>query len=150
DAATAGLGDMGQCAFQRRPGDALAAMLLVDVEAGDPPVRPRRRVFVVFAPVLDVREFLGAAVLAPPLCSAVVVEDEGRVRATPSDPGFLCRAIVGPPLAGLQVKTDAPASPEDAVIAFDELGEGIPRGGVKRTDCVRHRRVLSSTVRADR
>jgi hypothetical protein len=55
DAAAAGRGDLAECAFQRRPRDALAAMLLVDVEAGDPPVRPRRRVLVVFAPVLDVR-----------------------------------------------------------------------------------------------
>src|SRR5215475_5698138 len=143
NAATAGLGDLVEGAFQRRPGDALAAMLLVYVEAGDPPVRPRRRVFVVFAPVLDIRQFRGAAVLAPPLCDAVVVEDQRRMRAAVPDPGLLGRAIVGPPLAALEVITDAPAPSEDAVVAFDKLGEGIPRGGVKRTDCVRHHRVLS-------
>ena len=44
DEATAGMGELVESAFQRRPCDALAAMLLVDVEAGDPPVRTRRRV----------------------------------------------------------------------------------------------------------
>src|SRR5262245_20768029 len=76
DAAAAGLGDLPECDFQCSPGDALAAMSLVDVEACDPPVRPDVRVFVVLAPVFDIREFLGAAVLAPPLRGAIVVEDQ--------------------------------------------------------------------------
>src|SRR4051812_2049942 len=41
DAAAAGVGDLVESAFQRRPRDAMAAMPLVDVEAGDPPVRAR-------------------------------------------------------------------------------------------------------------
>src|SRR6266851_5493768 len=76
DEAAAGLGDLVERAFQRRPCDALATKFPVDVEAGDPPVRPRRRVLVVLALVLDARQFLGAAVLAPSLCGAVLVEDE--------------------------------------------------------------------------
>lgn len=55
DEAAADMGDLVERAFQRRPCDALAAMLLVDVEAGDPPVRPRWRVLVVLALVLDAR-----------------------------------------------------------------------------------------------
>src|SRR5450755_699553 len=57
--------------------------------AGNPPVRTRRRVLLVLAPVLDAREFLGAAVLAPPLCGAVLVEDERGVSATCPDPVLL-------------------------------------------------------------
>src|SRR5579859_7457386 len=145
DAATAGLGDLAERAFQRSPGDALAAVPLVDIEAGDPPVRPRRRVLVVLAPVLDVRELAGAAVLAPPLRGAVVIEDQSRVRAAVADPRLLGRAIVRPLLGGHEVISDAPASAEDAVVAFDKLGEGIPGRCVQRTGCVRHHRVLSST-----
>src|SRR5579859_2629757 len=140
DAATAGLGDLAERALQRGPGDALTAVPLVDVEAGDPPVRQRRRVLVVLAPVLDVRELGGAAVLAPPLRGAVVIEDKSRVGAAVADPGLLCRAIVGPLLAGQQVIADAPASAEDAVVAFDKLGERIPGGCVQGAGCVWHHR----------
>ena len=76
-----GLGHVVERAFQRRPCDAVAAMFGIDVQAGDAPVRMRGRVLVVLAFVLDAREFLGAAVLAPPLCGAVLVEDERGVSA---------------------------------------------------------------------
>jgi hypothetical protein len=45
-------------------------MLPVNVEAGDPPVWNWRGVLVVLAFVFDVRQFLGAAVLAPSLSEA--------------------------------------------------------------------------------
>jgi hypothetical protein len=43
DEAATGAGDLVERACQRRPCDALAAVLLVHVEAGDPPVRPAAR-----------------------------------------------------------------------------------------------------------
>jgi hypothetical protein len=87
DEAAAGMSDLVERAFQRRPCDALAAMFLVDVEAGDPPPRTRRLVLLVVALVLNAREFLGAAVLAPSLCGAVVVEDERAAWAPPVELG---------------------------------------------------------------
>src|SRR5262249_29301652 len=133
------LGDLVQRPPQRGPGDALASMLRVYVEARDPPVRPGRRILAVFAAVLNVRKFLRAAVLAPPLRDPVVIKDQRRMRAALPNPGLLRRAIVDrPSLAWLEVKADAPASAEDAVIALDELREDIPGGLVKWTDCVRH------------
>jgi hypothetical protein len=58
DEAAAGMADLVERAFQRCPCDALAAMLLVDVEAGDPPIGSRRRVLLVLALVLDARQLL--------------------------------------------------------------------------------------------
>ncbi|MDQ3431324.1 MAG: hypothetical protein M3467_03730, partial [Actinomycetota bacterium] len=68
------IGNQVERALQSRACDALAAMPFVDVDAGDPPVRTWRRVLGVLALVLDPREFLGTAVLAP--------DDECGVRAT--------------------------------------------------------------------
>jgi hypothetical protein len=99
DEAAAGMGDLVERAFQRRPCDALAAMFLIDVEAGDPPVGTGRRILLVLALVLDGREFRRAAVLAPPLCGAVLVEDERGVSATCPDPVLLDRARTDPVLA---------------------------------------------------
>jgi hypothetical protein len=86
DEAAAGMGDLVERAFHRRRCDVLAAMFLIDVEAGDAPVRMWWHVLVVLALVLDAREFLGAAVLAPALCGAVLVEDGRAVSATCPDP----------------------------------------------------------------
>jgi len=142
DEAAAGLGDLVESAFERRPRDALAAMFLIDIEASDPPVRTWRRLLLVLAPVFDAREFLGAAVLAPPLCSAVLAEDKRGVGATCPDPVLLDRALADPLLAALGVVTDAPAPAEDPVVALDKLREGSPRRGVQGSDRVRHSSVL--------
>jgi len=144
DEAAAGMGDLVERAFQRHPCDALAAMFLVDVEAGDPPVRTPRRVLLVLALVLDARKFLGAAVLAPPLRGAVLVEDERGVSATCPNPALLDRAMADPLLAALRVVTNAPTSAEDPVVALDKFREGIPGVGVEGSAGVRHHRVLSS------
>jgi hypothetical protein len=96
------VGDLVERAFQRRPCDALAAMFLVNVEAGDPPVRSRWCVLVVLALVLDAREFLGAAALASSLCSAVLVEDDRGVSAACPDPVLHDRAVADPLLAALR------------------------------------------------
>ena len=82
-------GDLVERALQAGPGDALTAMPLVDVEAGDPPIRSRWRVLVVFAPVLDARELLRAAVLAPALGGAVLVDDQRGMSAAGADPILL-------------------------------------------------------------
>jgi hypothetical protein len=131
DEAAAGMGDLVERPFQCRPCDALPAMLRVDVEAGDPPVRPRRRVLLVLAPVLDARKLLCVAVLAPPLRSAALIEDERRVRTTCPDPVLLDDAMADPLLAAFRVITDAPAPAEDPVVALDQLREGIPRRCVR-------------------
>jgi hypothetical protein len=77
-------------------------------------------------------------------CTAVV-QDQRGVRAAFSDPRFLRRAMVGPLLNALRMKTDAPASSEDPVVALDQIGEGVPRGSVQGLDRVRH--LKSLTVR---
>jgi hypothetical protein len=125
----AGLGDLVERAFQRRPCDALAAMFLVYVEAGDPPVRSLRRVLVVFALVLDTREFIWAAVMAPSLRCAVLVDDERGVSPAGPDAVLLDRATANPLLSALRVVTQAPAPAEDPVIALDELGR-VARGNL--------------------
>src|ERR1700722_9149706 len=117
--------DLVQRAFQRRPGDAPAAVLLIDVDAGNPPVWTWRGVLVIFAPVLDARKFSGAAVLAPALRQAIFIEDERGMGAARPDAVFFGCAMVGPPslLLGLQVKADTPAAAENAVVAIDKLSE---------------------------
>jgi hypothetical protein len=105
-------------------------MFLIDVEAGDAPVRLWRRVLVVLALVLA-GEFLGAAVLAPALCGAVLVEDERGVSATCPDHVLLNRAMADPFLLALWVETGAPAPAEDPVVALGKLREGIPGRGVE-------------------
>jgi hypothetical protein len=136
--ATTSPGDLAEGPGQRFPGDALAAMPFVYPEAGDPPVRTRRSVFVILPPVLDAGEFRRAAVLTPSLRGTAVVQDQRGVRAAFPDPRLFRRAIADLRLAALRVITDAPASPEDPVVALDEFGEGIPRGSVQGPDRVRH------------
>src|SRR6266705_3738755 len=123
------MGDLVARAFQRRPRDALAAVPLVNEEAGDPPVRMRRRVILVFTPVLDTGEFLRAAVLAPPLGGAVIVDDQRGMRAASPGPALLPGAVlrrVGPRHLG--VVGHAPASAVNAVVALGELVERRPCG----------------------
>src|SRR5262245_57005218 len=121
-------------------------MSLVDVEAGDPPVRTRRRMLVVLALVLDARQFPGAAVLTPSLCGAVLVEDERGVSAICPNPVLLGRTVTDPPLAGLRVVTDTPAPTKDPVVALNKLGEKCPRRGIQGSDRVRHSSSPSRTV----
>ena len=81
DEAAAKASDLVKRALQACPGNALTAMPLVDEDAGDPPVRQRWRVFVVLAPVLDPRKLLGAAVLTPALCGAILIDDKRSMSA---------------------------------------------------------------------
>src|SRR6266568_2116675 len=139
DTPAAELSDLVERAFQRRPRDALTAVFLIDEEAGDPPVRGRRCVLVVFTPVLDTGEFLRAAVLAPPLCDAVLVEDQRGMRAAFADPALLAGTVarrVRPGVPG--VVAHAPAAAKDPVVAFGEFGERGPRGCAERPDRIPH------------
>src|SRR4051812_14549842 len=140
DEPAAGRGDLVERTAERGPGDAPTAMLAVDVEAGDPPVGRRRRVLLVDAAVLDVRQLGGAAVLAPALRDAVLVEDQRGVRPAGPHELLLDRAVAGLAGAALRVEADAPAAAEDPVVALDDLGEGVPGGRVERPDGERHQR----------
>ena len=102
--------DLLQRALQGGAGDALPAVLRVDVEAGDPPVRPGRRVLVVLAPVLDARQFLGAAVLAPALRGAVLVDHERGVGAIRADAILLDGAMADTALPALRVDSRCTSS----------------------------------------
>src|SRR5215469_15070092 len=132
--------DLIERAFQRRPRDALTAVLLVHEEAGDPPVWRRRSGLVILAPVLDARKFFGTTVLAPALRGAILVEDERGMRAAFLDPAFLCGTIVRRACPGrLGVVAHAPAAAEDPVVALDEFGERGPCGCVEPPDRIPHR-----------
>ena len=98
----------------------------VDVDASDPPIGMCRSVRLVLPPVLDVRTFLGSAVLTPALCHAFLVEDEGGVGTACADPLLLDRTMM-PLLSALRVVADAPATAVDPIVALDELGEDVPR-----------------------
>src|ERR1700680_3682698 len=139
DKPAAAMGDLVERAFQRRPRDPLTAVLPVNEEAGDPPVWRSRGGLVVLAPVLDARKFPGAAVLAPALHGAVLVDDERGMRAAFSDPALLSCTIVRRVRPGiLGVIAHAPAAAENPVVALDELGERGPCGCVERPDRIPH------------
>ena len=131
DKTAAGAGDLVKRTLQACPGDALAAMLLVDEDAGDSPVRPWWRVLVVLTLVFDVRKFLGAPVLAPALGRAVLVEGQRGVGPTRTNAVLLDLAIVDSPICALWVIPDAPAPTENPVVALDEFREDIPCGCVE-------------------
>src|SRR6202035_3203219 len=76
DKPAATMGDLVERAFQRRPRDALTAVLLVNEEQVVAQVWRGRGGLVVLALVLEARNFPGAAVLAPALHGAVLVDDE--------------------------------------------------------------------------
>ena len=110
DEAAPEMGDLVERPLQACPGDALAAMPLVDEYAGDPPIRPWRSVLVVLALVLDTRELVGATVLAPALGGAVLVDDKRGMSAPRADAILLGVAIVDSLLCAFGVIADAPAA----------------------------------------
>lgn len=94
---------------------------------------------IVFAFVLDIRQFLGTAVLAPSLGETVVIDDERSVGAAGTHSVFLDGAMADPFLSALGVIPNSPTSSENAVVAFDQLGERIPGRGVEFANYVCHR-----------
>jgi hypothetical protein len=109
-------------------------MFLVHKDASDPPLRKGRRVFVVLALVLDIREFFGTAVLAPALYFPAFVVNKCRVSSSCLYSVFFSLAIIELPLAALGVVRNAPAAAIDPVISLDEFREGVPRRCAERTD----------------
>ena len=77
-------------------------------------------------------ELLRAAVLAPALRDAVRVEDQRGMRAARLDELLLQGAGIALAASVLAVEGDAPAPAVDAVVALDELREGVPRGRGER------------------
>src|SRR5262249_35637608 len=129
DRAAAQQRDLLQSARQPRGGDAGAPPLLVDEEARDPPVRLALELGEIRALVLDPRQPLGSAELAPAHAGLVVVHQLG-VRSAGHHP----RVLVGPvslrrglaPEA-LLVEAHAPAAAPDTAVALDARLEIGPR-----------------------
>src|SRR5690606_33583490 len=94
DQATAPLGDLLQRAANGQAQDPLAAMALVDEAAGGAPVGRGWKLHLILPGVLDVRELLDAAVLAPALRGTVLVEHQRRVRPVREDALLLDLAVV--------------------------------------------------------
>ena len=95
DQAAAGIGDLGERAFQPGPGDSAAAMMLVDEDAGDPPAGTGRGILRVLTIVLE-PELLRTAELAPTLREVVLVEDQCSMRASCLDELLFQRAGLTP------------------------------------------------------
>jgi hypothetical protein len=138
DQTAAGGCDLGERTLQPGTRDSAATVALVDEDAGDPPVRTRRRVFRVLAVVLQ-SEFLRAAVLTPTLRQRVLVEDKRSTGTARPDQLLLQRAWIADAALILDVMDNAPAPSVDTVVALDQLREGIPRGSVERAGLVGRR-----------
>src|SRR4051794_31484184 len=137
DQPAAGRADLRQRSLESRPRDPLAAMPLVDVEAGDPPVGQRRRILVVLAAVLDTGQLRRTAVLAPALGQSLLVEHECGVRPIGADALLLDRAATAAHPIPLGVEPDAPTAAEHTVVALDQLSKGIPGRRVQGAYLVR-------------
>jgi hypothetical protein len=124
-------GDVRQRGGERRPGDAQAAVALVDEDAGDPPAGGRRTGLAVFAMVFEA-ELVWAAVLAPALGVTLCVKHQGGVGAAGSHQSLFQRTGVAAATLALRVVGDAPASAVDAVVALKQVGEGVPCDRVER------------------
>src|SRR5262245_41785470 len=103
-----------------------------------------------FLAVIDARELLGRAVLAPP-DRRVAVEDQCGVRLPLADETLLPgAALLAVGSAFARVEPRAPATAEPApVVLLDEGGEGVPRRGIKRADRVLAHRALRSSALVD-
>src|SRR6266550_1903026 len=147
--APARLRDQVEGATKRDTCDAFPSIVSVDEDARDAIVgRLIGAGRLVFLPVMDVRELVRRAVLAPGH-RGVAVEDQGRMSVALANETLLPRAALfalGPSLP--RMEPGAPAATEShALVLLSETGEGIPRRGVKRLDRVRAHRtsVLSRT-----
>jgi hypothetical protein len=110
DHAAAGPGDEVEGAAEGDGGDALAAVALVNEEAGETVVGKPGKPLLVLLSVVDVRQFLGGAVLAPG-DGAVAVENEGGVVGAPLDAPLLEGAVAVGGVALLGVDGDEPGAP---------------------------------------
>src|SRR5512133_1606960 len=125
-------------ATKRDTCDAFPSIVPVDEDARDAIVgRLIRAGRLVLLPVMDVRELVRRAVLAPGHCG-VAVEDQGRMSVALANETLFPRAALfalGP--ADTRMEPRAPAAPEPhALVLLSEVGEGIPSRGIKRPDRV--------------
>src|SRR6185437_847711 len=142
DGAPAEAGDQLERALDSSGGDALAAVPLAHVAAGDPPVRRQPLLaLLVRGPALDPRQVLRRPELAPAQ-AVVAVEDERGVCSAGPDELVLAVAVgLGRlPIDALGVEPHAPATAEDPVVPLDQIGERGPRRLVERFDRVGHAR----------
>src|SRR5262249_53364190 len=111
--------DLLQCALQRRGGDALLAVTAVAEEAGDAPGRRlAKETLVVGLAVLDPRQLVGRAELAPADAGLALI-DERRICPALAHallfrgPAFGDAQRVG---LALGVKAETPTAAENAVV----------------------------------
>ena len=136
--APAGLRDQVEGAPKRDTCDAFPSIVPVDEDAGDAIVGRLIRVGrLVFLAVMDVRELVRRAVLAPGH-GVVAVEDEGRMSVALANETLLPGAALfalGP--TDPRMEPGAPAAAEaHALVLLSETRERIPSRGIKRPDRV--------------
>jgi hypothetical protein len=125
--ATTGRSDCRQCASNSDSGNPVATMTLPGEDAADPPVRELDELLVVGLDVVDRRELIRGAVLAPAHAGRTVV-DENLVNRPLSRVAMFVIAVM--PGAGsikpLGVKAHAPAAAPYAVVRLDQVDEVVP------------------------
>src|SRR5919201_3248398 len=134
--ATARLRDQVKGTTERDTCDAFPSKVPVDEDARDAIVgRLIRAGRLVFLPVMDVRELVRSAVLAP-RHRGVAVEDQGRMSVALANETLLPRAaLFAFGSAFSRMKPRAPAATEPTpVVLLDEARKGIPRRGIERRD----------------
>src|SRR6266850_3509826 len=147
--ATARLRDQVDGTTKRHACDAFPSIVPVDEDARDPIVgRLIGAGRLVFLPVMDVRELVRRAVLAPGH-RGVAVEDQRRMSVALVNETLLPRAAffaLRP--ADPRMEPGAPAAAEPhALVLFSETGEGIPRRGIERPDRILAHCTLQSPAR---
>src|SRR5215469_3756341 len=123
--------DLAESALKPGSCYALAAMPLVDEDAGDPPAGRRRWLLAVLTAVPEIK-LVPAAVLAPALREPVIVEHQRRMRVPRTYELLLQRPGITDPGLIRGVKGYAPAASVDPVVALDQLRERVPGGCVQR------------------
>src|SRR5579859_7463410 len=118
--------NLSERTIQRHAGYPLPAMAFVYKNARNPPVRQWRRVLIVLAPMLKVREFVDIAPLAPPLCKAIFIYHKRMVGTSGPDSFLLNRPVAHTLKAAFRMETDAPAAAVDAVVTLNQLSELVP------------------------
>lgn len=102
---------------------------------------------LVRALVLE-QELIPPAVLTPALRETGLVEHQRSVGTPLVHQLLLQRPRIADAALVLPVVNDAPTSAVDPVVAFDQVGERVPRGGVERSGGERHRGQVDSAASA--
>src|SRR5947207_6680507 len=134
--ATTRLRDQVEGTTKRHTCDAFPSIVPVDEDARDPIVGQLiSSGRLVFLPVMDVREFVRRAVLAPG-DRRIAIEDQGRMSVTLANETLFPRAaLFAFGSADTRMEPRAPAAAEPhTVVLFSETGERIPRRRIKRAD----------------